>query len=333
MVKSCGWKETKEHFMTLRSSRRLTRILSGILLTGFMALATPTEAAFPGDSGKIAFVGVITTSYGDFSTSTYGIHTVNANGTGQQQIIAQSSTFTYSPAWSPDGDQIAFVSGGALYIVNADGTGLTQIATAASGIFDPAWSPSGTRIAFAKYRQGTSRLEIYAVNANGSGLTQITNNGANDASDGAPSWSPDGTKIAFDRYPTSVGSTPKIFVIKPDGTGLKQISSSSGSYDQNPDWSPDGTKIVFQRDVGFAAKVMVMNADGTNVKQLASGETPAFSPDGTKIVYQGPYPGYQLLTMNPDGTGQTVIPNPSLLPSGMTGKSVQEGTPDWQPLL
>ncbi len=318
--------------MTLRSSRWVPRILSGILLTGAMALAMPTEAAFPGAQGKIAFVGVVATSLGDFSTFTYGVYSVNANGTGQQQIVAPSSTLTYSPSWSPDGDQIAFVSGGVLYVVNADGTGLSQVAAASPGIFEPAWSPDGTRIAFAKYRKGTSRLEIFVVNADGTGLKQITNNGANDASDGAPSWSPGGTTIAFDRYPTSTGSTPKIFVVKPDGTGLKQISSSSGSYDTNPDFSPDGTRIVFQRDVGFAAKVMVMNADGTNVKQLASGETPAFSPDGTKVVYQGPYPGYQLFTMNPDGTGQTAVPNPSLLPSGTTGKSVQEVTPDWQPL-
>lgn len=318
--------------MKLRSSRWVPRILSGILLTGLTALAMPTEAAFPGDAGKIAFVGVITTSLGEFTSSTYGIYSVDANGTGQQQIVAQSSTFTYSPAWSPDGDQLAYVSGGVLYVVNANGTGKTQVASSSSGIFEPAWSPDGTRIAFAKYRNGTSRLEIYAVNANGTGLQRVTNNGANDATDNSPAWSPDGTKIAFSRYPTSVGSTPKIFVVKPDGTGLTQVSSSSGSYDLSPDWSPDGTRIVFQRDAGFAAQIAVMNADGTNVQLLASGETPAFSPDGTRIVYQGTYPAYQLVTMNLDGTGQTVIPNPSILPSGTTGKSAQEAAPDWQPL-
>lgn len=318
--------------MTLRSSRWMPRVLSSILLSGLMALSVPTEAAFPGGNGKIAFVGVVVTSLGEFSSYTYGIHIANADGTGQQQVIAQSSTFTYSPAWSPDGDQIAFVSGGALQVVNADGTGRTQIATATNGIYTPAWSPDGAKIAFAKYRKGTNRLEIYTVNASGSGLTQVTNNGANDASDLAPSWSPDGTRIAFSRYPTSVGSNPKIFVVNASGTGLQQLSSNSGN-DVNPDWSPDGTRIVFQQGAGFAATIAVMDANGGNVQlQLASGESPAWSPDGTKIVFRGSFPAYQLATMNPNGTGQTVVPNPSLVPAGTPGKSVQEEEPDWQPL-
>jgi tol-pal system beta propeller repeat protein TolB len=296
-----------------------------------MASSAPTEAAFPGSNGRIAFVGVIATSSAEFTSYTYGIYTVNTDGTGQQQLVAQSGKFTYSPSWSPDGNRIAFVSDGALYVVNANGTGLTSIASDPSGIFQPAWSPSGTKIAFMKYRKGTNRLEIYTVNANGSGLTQLTNNGSNDASDGHPSWSPDGTTIAFFRYPTTVGSTPKIFVVKSDGSGLKQISGNNG-YDLDPNWSPDGTRLVFQQNVGFAASIAVMNADGTNVTQLAAGESPAWSPDGTKIVYQGAFPGYQLATMNPDGTGQSVIPNPSLVPSGTPGKSAQELEPDWQRL-
>jgi tol-pal system beta propeller repeat protein TolB len=318
--------------MTSRSSRWPSRVLSSLLLTSLLALSTSTEAAFPGSNGKIAFVGVIVTSLGELSSYTYGIHIVNADGTGQQQVIAQSSTFTYSPSWSPDGDQIAFVSGGALKVVNANGTGLTQVATASNGIYYPAWSPDGTKIAFAKYRKGTNRLEIFTVNANGSGLTQITNNGANDATDGGPAWSPDGTRIAFHRYPTTVGSSSKIFVVNANGSGLRQISNGSGD-DLNPDWSPDGTKLVFQQGAGFAAMIAVMNADGSNLQpQLASGESPAWSPDGTKIVFRANFPGYQLVTMSPNGSGQTVIPNPSLVPVGTVGKSVQEEEPDWQPL-
>ena len=102
------------------------------------------------------------------------------------QVTRQVTRLTYNdaldqtPVWSPDGERIAFVSGGNLnsdiYVMNADGSGITRLThNKADDLSDwslsPAWSPDGERIAFYSGR------DIYVMNADGSGITRLTHNG------------------------------------------------------------------------------------------------------------------------------------------------------------
>ncbi len=109
----------------------------------------------------------------------------------------------FNPAWSPDGTRIAFMvrgndrGGGPIFVMNADGSGVTRLTNSRWGLasFAPLWSPDGTRIAFVTY--GGNGSEIHVVNADGSGETQLTDNTASDL---WPVWSPDGSRIAFQSH-------------------------------------------------------------------------------------------------------------------------------------
>lgn len=83
-----------------------------------------------------------------------------------------------------------------IFVMNADGTGQTQLTHNSSHEFDPMWSPDGKRIGFSSIRDftGTDDFEIWVMNADGSDPVQLTNNAVNDF---GPIWSPNGRRIAF----------------------------------------------------------------------------------------------------------------------------------------
>jgi Tol biopolymer transport system component len=212
-----------------------------------------------------------------------------------------------SPAWSPDGTHIAFVSdrndplahqsGHApiwdLYVMNADGSDAARLThcgddCGGNGVLSPSWSPDGSRLAFAmSKRRGPSDLyfqtDLYVVNADGSGLDQITQTPGQEQD---PAWSPDGTRIAFSRH---VDGQLDVFTVSVDGKGEVRLTDDPAN-DYSPAWSPDGRRIVFssarnwdeagnrlfEGDPGNA-ELYMMNTDGSDQTRLTND--PAW--DGT----------------------------------------------------
>ncbi|MGH2375576.1 MAG: hypothetical protein ACREJ4_00360 [Candidatus Methylomirabilaceae bacterium] len=153
--------------------------------------------------------------------------------------VAEPKNITNSPAaidddvdWSPDGQKLVFTSHAVtdnhlnsitaeVYVISADGTGLTRLTFNVEEERAPAWSPDGTRIVF-MCRRGGSDFELCVMNADGTGQVQLTDNTVLDAT---PSWSPDGGKIVFHR---PVSGRLQLWLMNPDGTGQVQLTNTLG---------------------------------------------------------------------------------------------------------
>jgi len=210
-----------------------------------------------------------------------------------------------SPAWSPDGKKIAFVSirngVSQIFVMNADGTNVRQLTTGTAENIHPAWAPDSQRILFntTKFAGATAadgrdvpsdnkivgeqidkKMDLATIRTDGSELKRLTSGGGYTYA----SFAPDGLSILHRKVE---GAKSQIFVMNADATNDHNISSEN-ALDGWPAWSNDGKRVVFSRRVNDRFQLFVMNRDGTGVTQLtdAAGEfvNPRWSPDGTKIM-------------------------------------------------
>jgi Tol biopolymer transport system component len=195
-----------------------------------------------------------------------GLYVMDADGSDVSRIYFREDTdndLQNHPRWSPDGTRILFASGPfqeprELYLVNADGSGLTPLAPELSNVGAADWSPDGSQIVFA--HAPTGGADIYIMNADGSGVTALTTEGTNLE----PAWSPDGSRIAFVSFRDG---NLEIYVMNTDGTNQIRLTSNSAS-DGNPRWSPDSRMLVFESNRDGNSEIYVMNADGTAQTRL-----------------------------------------------------------------
>jgi Tol biopolymer transport system component len=251
--------------------------------------------------------------------SAYKIWVTDPNGSNP---IAIGSTDSPRPfAWSPDGTRVAFDSGTAasgfsIVVLQADGSGSKTLSLDASSDAPPTWSPDGTKLAFTT----TSDTDVAVANADGSGRTLLVQDATRDI---APAWSPDGSEIAFFR-----GAFGQFFlhVIRPDGSGLRQLSQTAADVSAPPAWSPDGKHLLWGSIEPFSysrfgpyysSNVYVVGLDGVGERRLTdspfldAGSSPVWAPDGRRIAFLSMRgyrnPNRQLFVMNADGTCETQL--------------------------
>lgn len=202
-----------------------------------------------------------------------------------------------------------------IFVMNPDGSNLTQVTINQSDDRVPSWSPDGKSIAFQSYT--SNGWKIVVLDYPGGSYTQLGDKPCNDF---APSWSPNGKKIAF--YSDCDGNR-EIYTMNKDGSDRKQLTFTTKTYNWFPTWSPDGSLITFSSNRSGKYQVYVMNADGSSVKALRNGCISSYSPDGLLIVFTTYCQDLgDIHIMNADGSNERIITeidentNPVFSPDG-----------------
>lgn len=289
-----------------RGGRALTVVLALVVASAGLGLATWAFTTGQEPSPRPA----ATVTNGRLAFSGGGqIHVVSPDGSGLQQLTHLGGHDALDVHWSPDGSKLAFrvwTNGNyQLYVMNADGTGPTNI-TGSMGISELAWSPDGAMLAFTSFRKGND-FDVFVVNADGTGLRSVVESALGEH---RPQWSPDSTRIAFERWPLrdSDPGTPDIYIVDLAGGEAVPLVTSPG-WDTGATWSPEGTRLAYTSAQDGDEEIYVVNADASGGRKLtdlpnAASSRPAWSPDGTRLSFIAhDEEEWDVWVVNADGSG------------------------------
>jgi TolB protein len=310
----------------MRRTIRLAALLAAVVALAMTAI--PAAAAFPGQNGTIVFSSNRGGTFEIYSMNPDGsgvtqLTTFPPCSRGPW-ASSDGSKIAFHGNLNADCSGLAFD----IYTVNADGTGLMKLTNGGYNV-TPAWSPDGTTVAFVSNQTVDGSCQIVTTSADGTGrIHQVTHINP-PVGLGGLSWSADGSKLVYGTAvgtpqcpgPTGTAANLQIHVINANGgndTVLETESFIPGisfNTSRHPDWSPDGSQITYASTRSGDLQVWTMNADGTNQVQVTHDpNTPEnfsrFSPDGSQLVFQAQpasLQGVEIRVVNVDGSHEVKV--------------------------
>jgi TolB protein len=250
---------------------------------------------------RIAYVSVT----GAPPAQRYQLLVADADGENPR-VAMQSREPVMSPAWSPDGEWLAYVSFenkvAGVFVQRVRTGERRQVSARAGHNGAPSFSPDGRRLALVLGGSG-GNFDIYVLDLATQNLTRITNDPAIDTE---PAWSADGQSLYFT---SDRGGAPQIYVAPPEANARVRRITFGVPYATTPRISPDGKQLVVVIQEGGAFRVATVDLASGTVSPLTRGsldESPSFAPNGALLIYAGSQAGRGVLaTVTVDGQVST----------------------------
>jgi Tol biopolymer transport system component len=279
------------------------------LTAAIMASLSISVFGFGSVKGMIVYSAIEEHNKGSF------IYAISPDGKVKKELTTGENLDIW-PAVSPDGSQVAFCSSinfnYRIFVMDADGGNIRQVAGTEHDAVLPSWSPDGKLIAFWD-RESDHTTRLYLVKPDGTGLRAIVTGAKHDDDyQYPPEWTPDGKHIIYDRK--DMGSKNDTFpaclyIVNVDGRRDRPL----GAHERtciDAGISPDGKKVIyysqkekFDYNRSDNAGIFIMGMDAAGEKFLTQGFRPVWSPDGSLIAYTGSNDNVWIMFPNGKGPG------------------------------